>query len=319
MTESADKKAPTMEVETSVGERPSMTYSPEGGGEVSTEGRGMSVEADEFGKFAPKPTPEDEGGEPDDDDNEDPSGEGQEGDTEGDDKEPEPEVDLPEYDPENEETVKAYEGRFVKEDGTLSMEALTAEFDKLGTGKMSEGTNAFLRDRHKVDQSFIDEVIAGLVEKRTAASKALEEEFLKPVGGVGPWNAAFKWATSGGGYSEAQKARFNEAIRAGGEAAEDARDALIARHQKSNPKPQNQGRGSRRRSGPRKHLTGAQAGGGGGEVYGSKAEFQEDFQAAVKAKRDAKSPKERAEADKRIEDARAKHRRSQAAWGKQKG
>lgn len=220
--------------------------------------------------------------------------------------------DLGEWNPEDEETKSKFDSRYFTESGELNKEALGSEFwanyakaeDKAKAG-LNEATYAYLKDTLGVSKEFVKEVERGLV----AARGETEQAFLQKVGGAEKYNAAINWAKSGG-YSEDQQKRFNELLSKGGPEFDDAVDALMARFERAVPGPQRRGP-PRRGSTPQRDVTGnATTGAKGGDVFKNTAEYSTAFNEAIRAERQAQTPQEKREAKKKVEDIRAKARRS---------
>ncbi|MCW2317134.1 hypothetical protein M2322_002688 [Rhodoblastus acidophilus] len=215
-----------------------------------------------------------------------------------------------------------FDGHYFKE-GQLNQEALSKEFwtnfEKAGADKagLNDATYAYLKDTLGVSKEFVKDVEKALVAQANAAN----ETFYKSVGGKDRFEAAVKWGREGG-YTPAQRERFNKARAEGGEAFQDAVEALMARYTKVNPgESQQQARRgpprSERRSSPARSVTSGASGGGGagGDAAGVDAfKTHEDYQVAwqdgLRQQRNARTPAEKRAAKDHLDTLRAKARRS---------
>jgi hypothetical protein len=163
-------------------------------------------------------------------------GEGGEGEDRGEEGETEGEA-LPDYDPDDAEAVDAYEAAFLQDDGSPNLDRLTAEWFKNANGDpskggLNEGTYSFLQERYGLTREQIKEFEAGQVARQTQAQTQLYER----AGGKERLDAAVKWGAQGG-YTPAQRQRFNAAMNSGDpEVVADAVDALVARYERANPR-----------------------------------------------------------------------------------
>lgn len=148
---------------------------------------------------------------------------------------------LPDYNPEDPATVEAYESRLLQNDGTPNLDAISAQWFKNAAGdptkgKLDEGTYEFLEGRYGLSREQIKELEAGQVARQSQGANAVYER----AGGKPALDAAVAWGKQGG-YTDAQRKRFNAAMNSGDpEAVADAVDALMSRYGKANP-----GRGRR--------------------------------------------------------------------------
>ncbi len=147
------------------------------------------------------------------------------------------EFDLPDFDGDNEEVFTQYKERYVSEGGELNFEAFNKSFyQSIASGAEKPDINpnerAFVKKQLGVSDAAIDTYLAGVADKAKAADAALYSRFDTDAGkGKEAFEAAYAWATSPeGGYSKEQRARFNEAIKAGGTALEDQLDLLKTRY-----------------------------------------------------------------------------------------
>ncbi|MBK3400429.1 hypothetical protein [Methylobacterium ajmalii] len=211
-------------------------------------GSGLGPEDQEDEEDLPETTPEDED-KPEGDD--EPS-----------------EGDLPDYDPDNEETKAAYDKKYFTDGGKVNLQVLSAEYftnaekgeDKAG---LNAGTYAYLEDTLGLDKAAVQEIERGQLALRDQATQA----FYTKVGGKEGYEAALAWAKDGG-YSEAQRQRYNALLAKGGADFEDAAEALMARYAKATGKaaPEAGRRGpprGRRPSSPQRDVTGSSRTGSG--------------------------------------------------------
>jgi len=145
--------------------------------------------------------------------------------------------DLPAFDADNEEVLKQYEAKYVSESGELKFEAFNGSFYKSyaadpDKADISADERAFVKKRTGISDAGIDTYLKGVKADLKASDEALHSSF----GGKENYDAAFGWAVGEGGYTAAQKARFNAAFESGDAAAiEEQVDLLKARHAKANP------------------------------------------------------------------------------------
>ena len=231
--------------------------------------------------------------------------------------------DLGEWKPGDPALQEKFDSRYFTE-GKLNSEALTKEFWANATedkpGALKEATYEYLRDTLGVTKAFCQEVERGLV----AEGKARNEQFYSTVGGKERFEAAVAWGKSGG-YTPAQRARFNKLQAAGGEDFTDAVEALMARFTKANPEsapaptprrgpPKAGDAGERRRSSPERSVTSGPGGGAnGGDTFPDYASYQTAWSAALRVQKEATTPEAKREAKDKIEGLRKKARRSRFA------
>jgi len=187
-----------------------------------TEGTDTTV----FDSGNPKPELEIEDGIEDADDEKDPS-EGSEED-EGDKKDDEAGDDesaseLPDFDAGSEEVLKAYDAKYTHEDGTLNLDAFNqsvqSSYDKTGKADITPNERAYVKAAFGVSDKAIDTHLAGL----EAQAELADQKFYASAGGKDAYESMLDWArgdeASGraGGYTPAQRERFNKAIQAGGD------------------------------------------------------------------------------------------------------
>lgn len=162
---------------------------------------------------------------------------------------------LPDYDPASEEVTAKYDERFLTEhvdeaDGSksvvLNREAIADEIRanmakaEGASERPNEGTYKYLKDKLGITKDLVDAAIEGEKAKFTAAKQAMDEV----TGGEEAWNAKLAWASTSkdkdgkdiiGGYTKEQVARFNAAMKEGGEAAREQIELLNERYAKANP------------------------------------------------------------------------------------
>lgn len=156
---------------------------------------------------------------------------------EGDESAPEsPPEDLGEWKADDPEVAAKFDERYFGKDGTeLNVSALSDEVaanlaKEDGKPVLNEGTYGWLRDRMGVSKEAVDRIIAGQVALRTQN----EDAFYGVVGGKDLYAQKLEWAK--GVYTPAQKERFNAAIAAGGEEAQEALELLNTRWEKAGNK-----------------------------------------------------------------------------------
>lgn len=144
--------------------------------------------------------------------------------------------DLGAWDPDNAEVATKFDERYFAKDGSeLNMAAFSSEVaanaaKEDGTPVLNEGTYGWLKDRMGVSKEAVDKIIAGQV----ALGAQNEDAFYKTVGGKEVYASKLDWAKRV--YTAEQKARFNAAIDAGGDAAQEALELLNARWEKAGNK-----------------------------------------------------------------------------------
>jgi hypothetical protein len=137
--------------------------------------------------------------------------------------------DLGEYKADDPAIVAKFDERFFTADAKLNKDALSAEFWG-NENKLKDSTYAYLSDRLGVTQELVKEIEAGLVLKHTQDASGATTAAHAAAGGKEAYEAAIAWGLAGG-YTEAQRARFDEAITKRAEGWEDAVVALVSRHQ----------------------------------------------------------------------------------------
>lgn len=234
---------------------------------------------------------------------------------------PDPDA-LPEYDAEKPEVVEQYEKRYFTDDGKFNQQAVSAEYWKsfnaangdVEKAGLPEGTYKFLEATMGVTKEAVKQIERSLVAQHQAEERSFFDK-LGP-GTVERYNAALKWAKDGG-YSEEQKARFRQEWAKGGDAKQDAVDALMARHQRAVPTGQRRGPPPPRRgSSPRRDATGNAATGAPPQSkFTSLNEYQQALYAAQRHEAEVRknTPDDREKrraAEKAIADIRKEGRRS---------
>lgn len=234
---------------------------------------------------------------------------------------------LGEFDPENPEIVAKFDERFInKEDGTLNENAIGEEFwsdyEKLSPEDRAKAdlrpeTRAFLKSTYKVSDAFIDQTRDGLV----ALQRQTDDAFSEPFGGRDKVEAMMAWAREGG-YTEEQRAAFNDLRKTGGPAFKDALELMASRHAAATTKPVVPGR----RSSPERSATGGAAHTRSTSdttgLYATRADYQKDWTAAItkeKELRKTKSDSPEARAAHKAQEAlidglRKKGRKSNHLW-----
>lgn len=221
--------------------------------------------------------------------------EGSEAGNEAEPEAPSAEFDLPDFDPENEEVSAQYKERYLTEDGSLNFEAFNKSFyGNLQAGKTDLNANerAFVKQHMKVSDEAIDVYLNGVASK----VKEADEAFYSAAGGKETYDAMFGWAVGEGGYTQAQKERFNAALKAGGSELDEQVELLKTRYAASGkaPAPKADPKLERRKSSPSASATSAAPsapGPSGPEPFASLAEFNK-AQAAAHAANDIKAMRE---------------------------
>jgi hypothetical protein len=179
--------------------------------------------------------------------------------------------ELPDFDPNNSATVQTYDQTFTTPDGGYNMENLSADFYANNGEGLSEGTYRWLETRG------IDRATAKRIEEgqKALGSTGANAVFTR-AGGEDNYRGAIEWARQGG-YTVQQREAFNNALNAGGEQANMAVDALMARAGKGGFRAQ-------RRQQPQRSTS--SAGGGAApaaaavQPYASYADYQRDLRKA---------------------------------------
>lgn len=205
----------------------------------SRDDEGFTIEIDETAKRTKstdtKPSADQEQGSEGDGEGEpegDDADKGEEGDKEAD-TETTAEA-LPEFDAEKPEVVEAYEKAYVKEDGSLNMDRLSAEWWSKATwvngvpqSDLPAGTYEYLASRG-IDKASVKRIEAGQAALQAQATAKVIER----AGGAEKLDAAKQWA-KGGGYSKAQQEKYNRIVNGTDEQAiNDEIDLLMSRFEK---------------------------------------------------------------------------------------
>lgn len=225
------------------------------------------------------------------------------------------EGDLGEWKRDDPEVQAKFEAKYFTENGQLNKDALSKEFwashakDPAKAG-LNDATYEFLKDTLGVNKEMVKEIEGALVTKATA----LAETFFKSIGGRERYDAMVKWGREGG-YTPAQRDRFNKAMNAGGVEFEEAVEALANRFNRAHPQNRQQdgrrGPPQRRQSAPARNVTGGAAEGASGtqDSFKSAEEYREAWQAGLAALKAAESGQPKREARAKLEELRKKARR----------
>lgn len=187
--------------------------------------------------------------------------------------------DLGEYDPASDEVVSKFDAAYRKDDGSLNVERISKEWaanaaKNEGDGTLNEGTYAYLQDQLGIPKEYVKDIEAGLVARGAQMVNAMHER----AGGKETFDAALEWGRKGG-YTKAQRDRFNKVLASGDqEAINDAIDALVVRHGKATGRRTPQ---QRRPASPQRDVT-RTAAQTGVEGYPDYADYQKEFRAARK-------------------------------------
>lgn len=196
---------------------------------------------------------------------------------------------LPDFKADDEVVLKAYEERYVREDGTPDEDALGAVVyanskKEGGKPELNEGDYAFLKEKFKLSREMVDSHIAG---KIALASKQADS-FYSTVGGKETWDSMREWAKTG--YTQAQKDRANAAFKKGGEEALEAIELLQTRFkaaggtvpEKTKVEEKPEAEKPARQSSPKKTASSAHVAGGAAALtpYESYEAYRQDLRAA---------------------------------------
>jgi len=240
-----------------------------------------------------------------------------------------PEDSLGEWKSDDPEVVAKFDGKFLREDGTLNEEAIGTEFwtdyaklspEERAKADLRPETRAYLKDTFKVSDGFIDQTRDGLV----ALQEKTDAAFMEAFGGRDAVTGALDWARSGG-YTEEQRARFNDLQAKGGEEFKEAMELLISRHQKASgtgTAPSRDGLPGRKSTPARNATKNAAVAGGGAEgagLFATKDAYQkawtEGLQAEKAARRNKQAdPEAWRKADAHVQELRKKGRQSAKFW-----
>lgn len=157
------------------------------------------------------------------------------GDTEGD-GEPDAEgngeaPDGDPFDPDDAESVEAFNAKYIGEDGGLNMEAFTDELQgnvTNGVFDLNKSTRAWLNNAG-ISNALINQHLQGV----KAMSEANDNAFYSLAGGKESYDKKFAWAKEN--FTPAQKERYNKAMAKGGDAAQEQLELLNTRYAAGNP------------------------------------------------------------------------------------
>lgn len=226
--------------------------------------------------------------------------------------------DLGEYNPED---PSKFDERYFK-DGKLDQKALSDEFwanfakaEDKGSAALNANTLAYLEDRLGLSPEFVKQTCDALVLKAQAETSKVYER----VGGQERFQEMVQWGKDGG-YTPAQRERFNAAMQKGGEDFEDALDALALRFEKANgggdtkpiKGPKGPPPGRTKRSSPERNVTQRSTGGTqtSADVFATRAEHQAAWQEGLKRQHEASTDKEKQDAANHLSYLQRKARRS---------
>lgn len=232
----------------------------------------------------------------------------------------EAEEDLGEWKRDDPDSQAKFEARYFKDGGELNRDALSKEFWESHakdpkTAGLKPTTYEFLKDTLGIGKEMVKEVEAALVIQASTVA----ETFYKTVGGKERFEQAVTWGRDGG-YTPAQRERFNKARDAGGVEFEEAVEALMSRFNRAHPQPQQQQRRGppqqqRRQSSPERTATSGGAAGGApeGQGFKSREEYLEVWQKALAEEKAAKPGEEKRTARKKLDDLRRRARQHRFA------
>lgn len=124
---------------------------------------------------------------------------------------------LPDFDHANEEVVAKYDSKYLKDaddgsgDKVINLDAFNEELAaNYAEGKLDISANGrqYLKKVFGLPDAAIDTHLAGLKAK----ADAVDAQVYTAAGGQEAYESAHEWA-KGGGYTDAQKAKFNEATK----------------------------------------------------------------------------------------------------------
>lgn len=141
--------------------------------------------------------------------------------------------ELGEWNKDDAELAKKFHKHYWNEEGTeLNFSKFSEELEanlETGVADINKGARAYLKDQLGVSDKFIDDHIKG----QLALREQNDTKFYDIVGGKETYEKKLGWAKDG--YTPEQKARFNAAIKKGGEDAQEALELLNTRFSKANP------------------------------------------------------------------------------------
>lgn len=127
-------------------------------------------------------------------------------------------IDLPTYDPANEEVSKQYADKYTLEDGAaINFEAFNESFyANLAKGLVDihPDERAFIKDKFKISDGAVDSYLKGVAAQVQEHREAQDNAVYSTYGSKEGFEAAIAWATGDGGYTKAQKDRYNAALEA---------------------------------------------------------------------------------------------------------
>lgn len=187
--------------------------------------------------------------------------------------------DVGEFRADDPDVVALYDATYKTPDGALNMEALSGEWwssavqseDGVFVGTLKDGTYAYLESL-----GIPKDVVKDYEKAMVAQAAHVRAEIVAKSGGKDTVEAALKWGREGG-YTPAQRERFNAAMRSSDlETVSDALDALVARYERSNPRAD----GAKKTPPPvpRREVRTDRASASDG--YGSREEWAKDFREA---------------------------------------
>lgn len=265
-------------VETGVGSGPA--FSIEMGGDNKPEVRkqtaeGATAEFDNDGNVNTHESDKGQGGQ-----------EGSEGAQEADSQEAQ--HDLPAFDANNQEVVEQYATTYIKENGEPNLDALSTAWFKNAKQDASGNWEGALPDdvyTYLDTQGYQKDLVKSVEAGQIALLQQQQTSLYARAGGADNLKKAVEWG-KGGGYTEAQRARFNAVVNGKDNAAAlDQIDLLMQRFQAAT----GNGRRAATRVNPRRSVAanaGASGQGGaqgGVQPYATRAEYMADLAKASKA------------------------------------
>jgi hypothetical protein len=185
---------------------------------------------------------------------------------------------LPDYDPDKPETIEAYDAAYLKDgapdlspEGRFSTEWFAnAKKSKDGVGTLNESTYKYLEGLG-YSRDAVKRIEAGQVALNTSRLQSLYSQ----AGGEEQYGAMIAWAR-GGGYDEAARKRYNEALDSEDPARiSEAVAALKAKYSAANPGGRAPASRLRRPNRPARTVEGGGGGAGGVQGFKDHAEYRE--------------------------------------------
>lgn len=194
--------------------------------------------------------------------------------------------DLPAFDANNQEVVEQYTTAYIKENGEPNIDALSSAWFKNAKQDASGNWEGSLPDdvyTYLDTQGFPKDLVKSVEAGQIALLQQQQTSLYARAGGADNLKKAVEWG-KGGGYTEAQRARFNSLVNGRDNAAAlDQIDLLMQRYQAAT----GNGRRASTRVNPRRSVAAnagasgqGEAGAGGVKPYATRAEYMADLKKA---------------------------------------